>query len=410
MSFQNCSGTLNIVSPDDLSQEVSDYAVASFGNPGLYPIFGRIVPITAYDCTFYQPLESNSIALVTLSTTSVCYYSDLALSVQNSGGVAFIYISFSEYIDFFMVPISTTEGAKIQILSLAIQNSLGQALLSHSNEEIWVAYSYGVVRSSLPVINYYLTSNYSLDQTFFTALQQLNTDIPLLRSEFQLGFINDVYSTINLTTDCVNNYCVPTENSVTGSQKLNNSIIILNYYNSLTADNSVTTLTTFLLDLYSTCSTDYSTDCLTSVLNRYQIASNESAAILDGLSLSDSSEYAYFYINNIFYVNLQVFESAFCLSAENPNLNCPSCSGSCTYSDLYDPRCLDGCNTTSCGYDLLMCLEVSRNCYTFMIGDGNCNQACANDTDCVVSDGGDGRMDKMRLAVILIVVLGGALL
>ena len=407
LSITACLGGLSIVSPDEIQQEIISYATASFGNPGYYPIFGELMLITATSCSFAIPLGSYSIGLVYLNSTSPCSYSALALNIQNSGGIGVIFVLEDENLNYSLPPANDIEGMAVQILVLGIPLSLGEVILSQSDKQIWITYSYGVVPSNNVVIEYYLTSNYSLDQRFFTALEKLNSDITLARSELQIGFINEIYALANTSTDCISYYCVSSSGAVTGAQKLNNSIVIMNYYNALTDGNSVIDAINLLLDLYSSCQNDYSTKCLYSTFTRHQATPDTSTEVLSGLSITDNSSDIYFEISNVLFTNLQGLESAFCLSSENPNPNCLACSESCPYNALDQKICSDGCNTTNCGYDFLLCLEISINCYSFMLGDNNCNRACANDPDC---RGTDHSIDKMTLITIIVPVIVGILL
>ena len=402
--LNNCFANLEIVSPDELQQNIIEYTTANFGSPGYYPIFGKLIPITVCDCSFTLSLNSYSFGLVYLNSTFPCYFSDIALSVQNSGGIGLIFVFSDDNFNIDLVPSTDEAGAAINILVLGISASLGLTLFSHSNEEIWITYSYGLSATLSPAMEYFLTSNYTTDQRFFSLLQNLNTNIPLERSQFQIGYVNAIYSTINSTSDCISYFCVPSGDSVTGAQKLSNSVVIMNYYNSLTSTNSVALISDLLLDLYSTCQYNYSTDCLTLIFNKYQITPDNSIAVLEGPSITDNASISYFEINDILLSNLNEFETAYCLSSENPNRNCPVCSDSCSYSDLYGTMCVNGCNSTACGYGLLICLEVSSNCFGFMLGDGNCNKECLNDPDCTESDGG---REKTNLVITLVLVFGG---
>ena len=95
-------------------------------------------------------------------------------------------------------------------------------------------------------------------------------------------------------------------------------------------------------------------------------------------------------------------EIAYCLSQNSPSSNCPKCSEQCAYDDLRDIDCSIKCNSSSCGYDNLYCLE-SDNCYTFMLNDGNCNDLCSDDPDCPASD-------SVHLAAIIVPIIGGVIM
>ena len=408
LSIQQSYSLFEIVSPDSLQQEINNYVYANFGNPGYYPLFGKLVPISFSACTFSVPLDSNSFGLVYFNTSLNCEITDLALSVQNSGGSGIVIALPDDNTFFYFTSSDTVKAAEINILVLGIGFSLGNTLRSFTDVEIWTTYTYPTGFTAQPVLTYYLTSNYTLDLTFFTALKELSDDVALLHSEFRLGFIDDIYSTVNPDFDCIetdlnNTYCVPHDDTATGAQKLSNSVVFLNYYNSLTGSTSVNELVVLVLNVYTQCQYDYSSDCLDGILTILDIPANTSTSVLDGLSYNYRADKVLYEIDGVFFYSLVDMESSYCLSSSDTKLNCPACSSSCLYSDLYSTTCVGGCNTSECGYQLMSCVMES-DCFTFMLGDGNCNEECLDDPDCRGSDGG---VSRTQLIIILVVILGG---
>lgn len=72
----------------------------------------------------------------------------------------------------------------------------------------------------------------------------------------------------------------------------------------------------------------------------------------------------------------------YCLSLENYNDDCMNKYDSgFKYEYINSGICYDRCNSSSCGYSQLTCLEIVEDCYYFMILDGNCNEKCLDETD-----------------------------
>ena len=408
VSIEKCDSLFEIVSPDELKQEISHYAYANFGNPGYFSMFGKLVPIHLTACTFSAPLESSSFGLVYWNSTLNCPITDLALSVQSSGGSALVLVLPDDNTFFYFTPDNATKAAETTIVVLGISFSLGNTLLSFTEEEIWTTYYYPTSFTAEPVLTYYLTSNYTLDQTFFTALKTLSDNVAMLHSEFRLGFIDDIYSKLNPDFDCLttalgDSYCVPHDGTITGAQKLSNSIIFMNYYNSLTGTTSVNKLVTLVLNVYAQCLNDYSNDCLSVILQTLDITANTSTSVLGVLSNNSRADYVFYEIDGIFFYSLAEFEFSYCLSSSSPGLSCSACSSACPYSDLYSVSCIESCNISSCGYQFLTCMEED-NCYSFMLGDGNCNAQCLDDPDCSSSK---SVVTRTQLIIILVVILVG---
>ena len=84
-----CFGGLSIVSPDNLANSKVPFSVASFGNPSVFEIYGRLRFVNVTNCNLNQQFM-NTDFIVAFSVSS-CYFSDIALSVQNSGAGAVIF-------------------------------------------------------------------------------------------------------------------------------------------------------------------------------------------------------------------------------------------------------------------------------------------------------------------------------
>ena len=173
--------------------------------------------------------------------------------------------------------------------------------------------------------------------------------------------------------------CLPPGNSVTGSQKLINSAIILNYYYSVKNINDNAILL-FLTDLYDYCEFNYSIQCLKNILNKYNSVASQSLALLEQ-SIRYPMVLPFYYVSGIPFFIEKFIEQIYCLSSPNPPSECRFCNNNLCVDNPHTNQCSLSCNTSDCGFDNLKCLEAD-NCYSFMIGDGNCNNACINDPDC----------------------------
>ena len=259
-----------------------------------------------------------------------------------------------------------------------------------------MTYQYSITKTLNPQLTLQLNSNYTLDKEFVNELAVINNNIGLKISS--VSILIQYTDTIKAASDCVEykniKYCLNHTNEVTGDQRLENSIIIANYFSYLSVNQgSLTDFLSYLQLLYQTCEFDYSTTCNRNVLNQSGGVLNSSTSVLQKYSIKTYNMYPIFVLNNLEFCGTDYIEMALCLSYYNVPAGCPMCSPGCSFLDLQGSVCNDGCNTTSCGYDNLACLKED-NCYSFMIGDNNCNKNCNNDTDCSSSTSSSGNSDN----------------
>ena len=153
-------------------------------------------------------------------------------------------------------------------------------------------------------------------------------------------------------------YCLPGTATVPGSQLLNNSAAILNYYNTLSG--SATPFLYFLVALYTDCLDDYSLHCLQEILSRFNgnLSANTNPRVLEaGNSWQDITPF-YFVGSYSFFWESSI-EQSYCLSSPAASASCTECSSGCAYSNLGNSGCIAACNTTACCYDNLDCLGAS---------------------------------------------------
>ena len=106
-----------------------------------------------------------------------------------------------------------------------------------------------------------------------------------------------------------------------------------------------------------------------------------------------------FTIGNNYLYWCHYLESQYCSSLVDTNENCTLCSQNCAYGSLgYRDSCAD-CNSSSCGYSNLACLQKD-SCYYYMLGDANCNLWCKNNLECAAD-----LPSRNNIIIILICVL-----
>ena len=406
-----CLGSLVIHSPDKLQQTIEITTFATFGNPSIYSTVGKLVGVDITSCVVSTSLDPMSFALIDVSKINGCFYEDVFMSVQSQGGSLAVLIMPDDTGHRLFVPNNALTAVQVDITGFGITHTLGEQLLKYSvNKEIWVSYNYEIAKYSTPEIEFYLTSDYTIDKVFFTNLQALNGNGTLTTDTLILGFIytSPTSAGINTTNDCIiegNTYCVPSDNTAKGSDKLLSTAISLNYYKSLQGAQGVTEIISYFLDLYSVCAGNYSENCTNQVIISHGSTPNPSLLILSEVLTQASVIFISFFSidkNKIFFWP-NFLADIYCSSSTTPSANCPACSSVCTASDLSLSlsSCLSSCNSSSCGYDNMNCLTISSTCYTFMLGDGNCNTECPNDPDCPSSS------SVYLIIIIPAVIIGG---
>ena len=388
-----CSSKFQIWSPDELSSVSFSVGLSSFGDGSLVSRFGKLLFIqNPGTCSFVAPMQPNSFALLYNFTT--CNYIDLAQSVQSSGGSTMIYIAPSDDLDFLISASDPLLSENITILLFSLKESDGMLLKVYSDKEIWASYSYDL-HSTVKVIdiNYKMTSNYTIDKAFISVLNEMASRLPLGNTYFSLSFCylsssaEDILNSDCLTTNS-KTFCLPHTSTVTGAQKINNTLAILNYKQNLNPLNSdpnnlpTASFLSFLMSLYTTCEFNYTSFCIGEVLSAFNGTSPASVSFyyLSIGTLMEDLTPSYYISNNHLYWIYNI-EQAYCLSVYRPPSACTQCSSGCSYLDLRSPSCIGGCNSTSCGNDNLKCMG-GQGCYLFMLGDGNCNALCPGDPDC----------------------------
>ena len=270
-----CAGQFTIVSPAELANDDVDYAYGTFGNPSVYGTYGKLKFWYPSFCSFSESFTVTDFIVIFMDVESGCDIFDWAYSVQQSGGGALILADSNWYLSALYSPSSFDSGEKINILVLAISEYQGFLYRTYENEGIWVTYKLHLYTYDNPIISYQLTSNYTMDKTFFNNLQDLINKLSLPANQVSLT-IQYIQGTNYTGQQCINydntDYCMDNSSYATGSQILWNSIEIVNYFNSLQEiDSTLNDFIITVLDLYNTCEFDYSTVCISKIFNKYNI-------------------------------------------------------------------------------------------------------------------------------------------
>ena len=404
-----CLGGLSIVSPDKLANSNVSISLAAFGNPSVFEIYGRLRFVNLTNCNLNQQFMNTDLIIV--FNIVHCFYSDIALSVQNSGAGAVIFADPDWYSDTLYLPKDLDSGNHINILVIGISDKQAYKYLEYENIQIWATYIIDLSGVSSPPIYYFLVNDNVIDKNFFNNLQQLNNMSPIPID--QLTLIIQYYpNTASNPLDCIfSQYCMNSSNNVSGQDLLKNSIGIVNYLNFLQQSSSdLSNFLTFVLDIYTTCSLNYSNPCVASVFSTYNVQMNISSIILNVFGSSTVPPiYPYYQISNFVLYWINNLQTTYCWISLDSSSACPPCSPLCHYNTLRANNDCNNCNTSSCGYSNLECLKKD-NCYSFMIGDGNCNANCIDDPDCIKTAQGNKGSNTTLIIIIVATVVGGIIM
>ena len=184
-----CVADFKIWSPDDLSLQSFSVGLSNFGDGSLITRFGKLIFIQyAGDCSFLIPMSPNSFAII--YNFSSCSFEYLAQSVQNSGGSAMIFVSPSNTLDFIMSSSDLSISSNITITSFSLTAKDGDTIQKYSSKEIWASYSYALESGATALINYQVSSNYTLDRTSISQFANMASRLSPNLSDFSLPSAN----------------------------------------------------------------------------------------------------------------------------------------------------------------------------------------------------------------------------
>ena len=169
-----CLGSLVIWSPDELASLDIQIVVAEFGEGSLLPIIGKLFFVqSSGSCTFSTPMPHNAFSILYGFTNSS--NTDLALSVQSSGGSMMIEVVPGNTMNFVMTAEDESLAKSITITCIAISQDIGGQIQKYSSKEIWASYSYDYSRNSSKLIDFQMSSNYTNDLQFISVFSNIST-------------------------------------------------------------------------------------------------------------------------------------------------------------------------------------------------------------------------------------------
>ncbi|OMJ77800.1 hypothetical protein SteCoe_22550 [Stentor coeruleus] len=412
--FLSCTlAKLRILAPDSISNLNPFYALASYSNPNLLPIYGRFILIDIEPSCIVPKISElgpETIAVLYNAEKYECDFSTLGQIIERAGSFGSLILVnegtilksfYNLYTDQYLyIP---HQSYKLNTPSLLVDENFGKVLKNHTNSQIWGTYVYDEIkRTNYPSIKYFMSSDFNIDKMFIEKLFDINNILSeIWMQELSFFFLSkfDINQDNCYTASDKTIYCTEATGHITGKIKILNTILILNAFNSLIYSGT-NTFFRYLLDLYSKCSIDYSPFCHQNVLNSYELQANYTDNVLKH-SYSIYEIINSISVNEVYIYSPDKLVELYLISSTLASWS-NNCSSSCTYYNITDDKCQVGCNTSQCGYDNLACLENGK-CYSFMIGDGICDDACPDDVDC--QDKNERIMGRIFL-MVLIPVLG----
>ena len=369
-----CLSQLTTRSPDPLFNLNFNYSAANFGNPALYQIYGKINIATHSDCqlNFIYPDD-----FVLIESNSYCSYEDLALSAQNQGAKLIMFTISSLYP---IYPKNKKIASEVEIICIGVLEETFETLNKNSDLTIWATFMNEINIGSKVTIRLILSGNYTLDYNYLTPILNFN---PMTDSEndylsVELSYLSPYDELItDQDRDCYlsrfNDYlCMVSEGGVTGAQKYMNSRLICKFFN--TPNLNMVSFLNSLQNLYKYCEFDYSRECFEIYISYKD--GPESYYNTNSYNLAP-----YYKLNEAYFFWPSYFIKGALLSDDTSQSDEENCEWDCKNSQLSNQYCDLSCNTSSCGYDNLLCL-YTENCLNFLIGDGNCDSSCISETDC----------------------------
>ena len=369
-----CLSQLTTRSPESLFNLNFTYSVANFGNPALYQIYGKIYKATPFNCQL-EYIYSDDFVLV--ESFSSCSYEDLALSAQNQGAKLIMFTLSSLYP---IYPKNKTIASEVYITCIGVLEETSETLSKNSYLTIWATFKYEINIDSKVYLKLILSGNYTLDYKYLT---------PLLKF-YSMGDSNNDYLSVELSylspydelitdqdRDCYlttsyDKLCMVSEGGVTGAQKFMNSRLISKFFN--TYNLVIIDFLNSLQNLYQNCEFDYSSGC-------FEIYIPYKEGLENYLITNSYSLAPYYKLNEVYFFWPYEFIRGALLSDNSSWSDEENCVSYCSNSQLSNQYCDSSCNTSSCGYDNLLCL-YTKNCLNFLIGDGNCDTNCLIEADC----------------------------
>ena len=378
---------LLVQSPDSLKHFDINIQVATFGNPSFYSSYGKLH--TYENCEILDSLNFETFVLL-VNSTGICI-SQCAKNIEDKGGKGIIVVQDSPQLIYKECEVYTSG---VVVLGLD-RNLYNNHFINHKN--IWITYRYELFESYEPFVEVKLSGDFSKDLVLAEGLLRLNnkSKISWFNIRFQLICNTDSEDVARdcLLTPSKNKFCLPGK-TYPGSQILQTYTMILNVFEQLNTADSTTDYLHYLKSVLSTC--DYNTSCTNYISQIFCPNVYQDVGVLDRYGTVEELQERVV-INSVNVYWPEFLESAYCLSFLDPPDNCEECSEGCLFESVRSKNCSVWCDNEECGFNNLACLEENE-CFNFMINDGNCNNVCLDDLDCIE----DGQYIKFFIWTVLV--------
>ncbi|OMJ69051.1 hypothetical protein SteCoe_33332 [Stentor coeruleus] len=417
-----CLSKLSIVSPDILANSSIPYIITTFSNAHLYPIYGKFVFIEIdSSCDFSSDqkslLNKTTIPIVSKVDNNNCSFIIISNIVEQTGSPGVIIVS--DNISYYY---NNKNGDFVNdnkddlyhsyytfAVCLIISSETFKIFEDYIQEQIWAIYVYSEYKmTKYPSFKFYMASDYDKDSDYIYNTKEVTFEYGMKKSNFEIIF-SYIEQGNMLDENCLNStdnalYCLPPSEYSTGRERILNTILSLNAFN-IFEDNEIYNFFAYMMDLYYKCYYDRSVYCHELILAGFGITPNYNDSVLLSQGKIDSVIFPQISINDVYLYNPKYIWDLYILSSNDPYIASYECDAGCTVMNLFENACNPNCNTERCSYNFLNCLK-QNSCYTFILGDGNCNSLCQNDPDCMTENSSNNRNDKILLIEILVPILG----
>lgn len=374
---------LIIHSPDDISDLNFDIHPLKFGAPALYPLYGTLLFVYSNTCD--TNIYGSKDKIIVLLNPIDCNIIDFAIKSYEAGTRMIMIV------DDDQGNLANSIGEKRpsedfpDMVMVTVPENFCEKTCQFS--PVLVSYIYDTSKSERPKIRGVFSGIHEEDKPLVDIFSDFLKKYHIPPNDIELTFVYKPGS--YPSQDCLyfsnNYYCSWNSSLYTGQDILNNLIYTQSYYNAIPhTEDAFDIFYDYLRTYHNQCFSDYSSFCQSQVMHSYGSDSYLSDYSVLESALVFKNFQAFYSINDVDYSWPEYLESAFCISSKDPSNHCPLCNPGCTYKTLYDDdddddSCEYDCNNSPCGYQNFQCLLVSKDCYSFMLEDSYCNEACHED-------------------------------
>lgn len=165
-----------------------------------------------------------------------------------------------------MAPKSYSQSSNLNIVTLMIPHYIYASYFAFF-DNIWASYTFDHIQTKIPQVQLMISGYYEVDKYYIQGLKFLNDIFNISWSNFKFSILYSNYSeSIDISQDCIyhnsNNYCLYGTDQSNGSSIILNSILSLNFYNTISSSsNSLSLFLDYLTKLIDYCSNNYTLSC-----------------------------------------------------------------------------------------------------------------------------------------------------